>query len=148
MLLCKKICVLLFRITIVWNISPSVNWARCDQNCILVFRQSACCCCHIVMKLVFSRQSSEKYSNAEFPGSPFSGSIVVPCRRIDWRDEANSYYSQICGSVQYRCLYSATFDAVLTSWQCGYTGRSYWIGFYPSFPSVSDLLLQILEDLW
>jgi len=35
------------------------------------------------MKLEFSEQIFEKYSNIKFPENPFSGSQVVPCRQMD-----------------------------------------------------------------
>ena len=35
------------------------------------------------MKLEFSRQSFEKYSNTEFNDSPSNGCRVVPCRQTD-----------------------------------------------------------------
>ena len=50
------------------------------------------------MKLEFSRQIFEKYSNIKFHENPSSGSRVVPYGRTDRRtnkhDEANSHYSQ------------------------------------------------------
>jgi len=46
------------------------------------------------MKLEFTRQISEKYSNTKFHENPSSGSRVVPCGRTDRHDEANSRFSQ------------------------------------------------------
>jgi hypothetical protein len=48
----------------------------------------------ILMKIEFSRQMFEKYSNIKFRENPFSGSLVVPCRRTDRHDEANFRFSQ------------------------------------------------------
>jgi hypothetical protein len=43
--------------------------------------------CNILMKLEFSRQISEKYSNIKFHENPSSGSRVVQCGRTDGRAE-------------------------------------------------------------
>ena len=50
--------------------------------------------CPAVMKLEFSRQIFEKYSNANFHGNPISGSQAVPCGQTEGHDEANSRFSQ------------------------------------------------------
>jgi hypothetical protein len=39
------------------------------------------------MKLEFSRQNFEKYSNIKFHENPSSGSRVVPCRQTDGRTD-------------------------------------------------------------
>jgi hypothetical protein len=53
--------------------------------------------CQILMKLQFSRQIFEKYSNIKFNENPSSESRVVPCGEMDGRtdrnDEANSRIS-------------------------------------------------------
>ena len=48
------------------------------------------------MKLEFSRQIFEKYSNIDFLENPSSGSRVVPCGQTDRHDEANRRRSQFC----------------------------------------------------
>ena len=52
------------------------------------------------MKLEFSRQGLEKYSNIRYHGNSSSGSRVVPCsrtdRQTDRHDEASSRFSQFC----------------------------------------------------
>jgi len=48
------------------------------------------------MKLEFSQQIFEKYSNIKFYENPFSGSRVVLCGWKDGHDEANSRFSQFC----------------------------------------------------
>jgi hypothetical protein len=48
------------------------------------------------MKLEFSRQNLEKYSNIKFRENPSSGSQGFPCGQTDKRDEANSRFSQFC----------------------------------------------------
>jgi len=48
------------------------------------------------MKLEFSRQIFEKYSNVKFHENPSSGSRAVPCGQRDRHDEANSRFSQVC----------------------------------------------------
>jgi len=53
--------------------------------------------CRVLMKLEFSRQIFEKYSNLKFHENPFSVNRVVP---FGWKDrqnvEANSRFSQFC----------------------------------------------------
>jgi len=46
------------------------------------------------MKLEFSGQIVEEYSNIKFRENPSSGSRVVPCGRTDRHDETNSRFSQ------------------------------------------------------
>jgi hypothetical protein len=69
----------------VCNISHSKkNSARCYRKCISVcFMWSIPYSCQSVMKLEFSRQILEKYSNINFRENPFSGSRVVLCGRTD-----------------------------------------------------------------
>jgi hypothetical protein len=45
------------------------------------------CSCPILMKLEFSRQSLEKYSNIKFHEIPSSGSRVVPLGQTDRRTD-------------------------------------------------------------
>jgi len=52
--------------------------------------------CQILMKLEFSRQIFENYSNIKFNENPSSGSWVVPFKRTDRHDEANSRFQQFC----------------------------------------------------
>jgi len=54
--------------------------------------------CQILMKLDFSRQILEKYTNIKFHDNPSSGSQIHPCGRTDTdsQDEANSRLSQFC----------------------------------------------------
>jgi len=52
--------------------------------------------CQILMKLEFSRQIFEKYANIKFNQNPSHGSRLVPCRRTDRHDEANSRFSKFC----------------------------------------------------
>jgi hypothetical protein len=44
------------------------------------------------MKLEFSRQIFEKYSNINLHENQFNGSRVVPCGQTDRHDEGNSRY--------------------------------------------------------
>ena len=68
----------------VWNISYSKNnWVRYDKKCILVFMQSTCYSCTLLMKIQFSRQIFEKYSSIKFHKNTASGSPVVPCGQTD-----------------------------------------------------------------
>ena len=50
------------------------------------------------MKLEFSGQIVEKYSNIKFHKNPFGGSQVVQFGRTDRYDEAKNYLSQFCES--------------------------------------------------
>jgi len=52
--------------------------------------------CQILIKLEFSRQIFEKYSNTKFHENPSSGSRVVPCVQTDRHDAVNSRFSQFC----------------------------------------------------
>ena len=91
--------------TRVWNsFHSNKNWARYDHKCISVFMWSTQYFCRILMKLQFSRQILEKYSNIKFQENPSSGSWVVLCGRKDERtdsqagrhDDAKSRFSQFC----------------------------------------------------
>ena len=73
-----------FSTTFVGNIFQSKKkWASYDRKCILVFVWSTRYSCPILIKLEFSRQIFEKYSNIKFHENPFSGSRVFPCWRTD-----------------------------------------------------------------
>ena len=48
------------------------------------------------MKLEFSEQIVEKYSNIKFHENPSSTSRVVLCGQTDRHDKANRRFSQIC----------------------------------------------------
>jgi hypothetical protein len=74
--------------TFPWNIfHPRKKWARYDQKLILVFMKSALYPCPILMKLEFSLQIFEKYSNIKFHENLSCGSRVVPCEQTDgWTD--------------------------------------------------------------
>ena len=52
--------------------------------------------CDIVMTLEFSQQIFEKYSYIEFHENPSSGGRVVPYRRTDRHDDADSRFSKFC----------------------------------------------------
>ena len=61
-----EICVLNFSTSFVWNFSHyTINWARYDEKCVLVFMYSNWYC-QIVIEREFSRQVFEKYSNIKF----------------------------------------------------------------------------------
>jgi hypothetical protein len=48
------------------------------------------------MKLEFSRQIFEKYSNIKFNENPSSGSRAVQFGQTDGHDEANGRFSRFC----------------------------------------------------
>ena len=84
--------------------------------------------CHILMRLKFSQQIFEKYSNLIFKENPSSGNWVVWCGRADRHDEANSRFSQILltrlktatHNAQTHRLYDSTYAlpsyCVVSSW--------------------------------
>ena len=79
-----KTCILIFSTTFVWNIFHSKKtWARYDQRCISVFTYTTHYYCLILMKIEFSWQIFEIYSNIKFHENPSSGSRVVPCGHMD-----------------------------------------------------------------
>ena len=79
-------CVLIFSISFIWNISYSnQNQPRYDHTCIFAFKQSTCHSCPILMKLEFPLHILEKYSKAKFHENPFIESWVVLCGRSDGR---------------------------------------------------------------
>jgi len=80
----KKMCVLIFSTTFVWNVSHSDNKrAKCDQKCISVFMWSARYVCLISINIQFSRQIFEKCWSSNFHENPSSGIRDVPCGRAD-----------------------------------------------------------------
>jgi hypothetical protein len=83
-----NMCVLSFPTTFVCRILHSEKkWARYDKKCILVFIQSTLYSYPILMKLQFSRQIFEKYSNIKFHENPFCGSRDVACGQKSGEDE-------------------------------------------------------------
>ena len=52
-----------------------------------LFMYSTLYSCPILMKLEFSQQIFEKYSNIKFRKNPSSGSRVVPCGQMDGRTD-------------------------------------------------------------
>ena len=86
-------CVLIFSITFVRNISHSKkNSARCDHKCKLVFIECTCYSCQTLWNLNFLATNS----NIKFQENSSSGSRVVPYGRADGgtdrHDEANSRF--------------------------------------------------------
>ena len=80
----NKTRVLIFSTTFVCNISLSRKSCRryCHKSTILGFTGTRYFC-RILMKLQFSRQICEKYSNVKFHENSSSRSRVVPCERTD-----------------------------------------------------------------
>jgi hypothetical protein len=56
-----------------------------DKKCIMVFMSSTNYSCQVSIKLEFSRQIFEKYSNVICRENPTSESRVVPCGRTDMK---------------------------------------------------------------
>ena len=87
-----KMCVLIFYTTFASNISPSKKkWAKYDQKRILVFTWSTPYSRPNLMKLVFSPQTLQKFSNIKFHGNPSGGSRVVSCGRTDKKKLINAF---------------------------------------------------------
>jgi hypothetical protein len=63
------------------------NWARYDQKYTLVFMESTLYSCPILMKLKFSQQILEKFSNIILHGTSSSGWRVAPCGKTDGRTD-------------------------------------------------------------
>jgi len=92
----RKMCVLIFSTTFVWNISHSKkNSTIYDHKCTLFFMQGTRCSRHILMKLEFSRQIFEKYSNIQFHEN-LPSRIFFHMDRQNSLDEANSRFTQFC----------------------------------------------------
>jgi len=70
------------------------------QKCILVFIESVCYSCHMLMKHEFSRQIFYKCSIIKLHVNASSGSRAVPYLGTDGQtdrdDEANCRFSQFC----------------------------------------------------
>jgi hypothetical protein len=76
-----EMCVLILYTTVFRNISHSKkNLGRYDKKCVLVFMYSTRYSGRILIKLEFSRQIFQKYSNFKFHENPLGGS-GVPCGR-------------------------------------------------------------------
>jgi len=83
-----KMCVLITPTTFVGNISHSKkNWARNDKMCLQRFTRSTHYSCQILMKLEYSWQIFEKYSNIKFYVNLVRGSRVVSWGRTDGRTD-------------------------------------------------------------
>ena len=83
-----KIGILIFSTTFDWNIYFKKNSSSWYHKCTQVFMQSTRCSCQILMKLEFSPQILEKYSNMNLYENSSSESRVVPCEQTDrptWR---------------------------------------------------------------
>ena len=105
-----KMCVLFFSTTFIWNFH-SKNWARYNHKCILVFRQSTRYSCRILIKLEFSIQIFEKYSNIKLHENPSSGSRHGPCGQADRHNEAISRFSRFYERGKNRgCISSYTWN--------------------------------------
>jgi hypothetical protein len=80
-------CVLTFSTAFVWNISISKKkWARYKKRMLVTL--SAQYSCEILMKLEFSINIFEKYSNTKFHENLSTGNRVVPCEQTNgqtWR---------------------------------------------------------------
>ena len=71
-----------FPTTFVWNIPHAKKkCVRYDHKCTLVFMESTCYSCQIIMKVF--RQIFKKYSNIKFHENPVNGSQDVPCWQTD-----------------------------------------------------------------
>ena len=79
-----KMCVFIFSTRFLWHISHSKNkCARYDKKCLMVFIPSTRHSYPILIKLEFSGQFFEVYSNTKFHENPSSGRRAVSCGRTD-----------------------------------------------------------------
>jgi hypothetical protein len=77
-----------FLCNFVWNIYYSKKkWARYYQKCISVFMSSTRYSCPILMKLEFSQNILEKYSNDKCHENPTSETRIIPCGKTDKRTD-------------------------------------------------------------
>jgi len=72
------------------------NWAKYDHKTITICIKSTFYSCQMLLNIEFTRRIFVKYSDNKFRESPFSVSGVVPCGRMDRRDEANGRFSKFC----------------------------------------------------
>jgi hypothetical protein len=78
----------IFSTAFVWNsFYPKKKWARYDQNVHWSSCKVPVILVRFLMKLGFSWQIFEKYSNIKFHENPTSGSRVVPCGQTDGRKD-------------------------------------------------------------
>jgi len=102
----------------------------------------------ILMKLDFSRQSFDKYSNIEFHENPSSGSRVFHTegwtdrrtdgqkdRQTDRRDADNSGFSQFANAPKMADLFAISYSLY----------RQYFV---VSLPKPYNLLWSALSSLW
>ena len=86
-------CVLIFCTTFVWNISHSKKkWARCDQNCKLVYTWSAVYCCRIAMRPEISRQILDK-CQISWKSVQWEQNCSMTKLMVAFRNFANAPYS-------------------------------------------------------
>jgi hypothetical protein len=80
--------VLIFFTSFVWNICHCMKkLTRYDKKYIFVFMYCTIYSCPILIKLEFSRQFFEKYSNIEFHENSSSGSRFVTCGKNNGRTD-------------------------------------------------------------
>ena len=92
----KKVCVLIFCTTFVWNISHSKkNWARCWKIYIGLYVKQ-CYSCHILMKLEFLDRFLKNTQKSNFTKIRPVGAKLYHADRTDSHDEANICFSQYC----------------------------------------------------
>jgi hypothetical protein len=96
----RKICVLILScITFFWHIFYSEkNRARYDQKYVPVFTSRSRYSGPTVMRLEFSRQFSEKYSNIKFHENPSIGPELFS---VDWRTDGRIYKAKLIVAFRY-----------------------------------------------
>jgi hypothetical protein len=101
-------CVFSRSTTFVWNI---FHYDKIYHKCTHIGLHVQCRYSgRILIKLEFSGQIFEKYSNIKFHENPSSGSRVAPCRRTDGRDETCSCFSQFCERSYTNQLVNAVYS--------------------------------------
>jgi hypothetical protein len=102
-----KMCVLIFSITLAWNISHyKKKWAGYDQKCIVVFMRSTSFSCLTLIKLEFFRPFFEIYPNIKFHENPSSGNRVVSCGQTEERTDMTQLIVAFrdCANAPKNCL--------------------------------------------
>jgi hypothetical protein len=95
-----------------------LNWARYDHKDILLFMESTCYSCPILMNLEFSGQILEYYSDKKFSENRSRGGRYVQCARADRHDEANSRFrNSVNATKNYAYLYNEMLSWIILKYR-------------------------------
>ena len=132
----RKMCVLNFSTTFVWNISNyTKKWERYDQKCWLVFKQNYSTLLADFNKTCNFSTHFRKIPTIKFIENLSSGSRVVPCGRTV-REEANSLLailrmhlktagsSKKCSFIYWVCELVMNSSSTLAQCENNFTGKN------------------------